>query len=94
MVLPIIFDVILPPNLRGKISTISQINPQIPDENKNSKLCTVKILLDSSAGASIIYKDILYERHRILKDKKNKWSTMAGTIEATYMTEIILKLQE
>ena len=27
--------------------------------------------------------DVLYERHKNLKDKKNKWSTMAGTFNAT-----------
>ena len=63
---PITFSVILPPKIRGKISTISQINPTTSDENKNS-------------GASIIRKDVLYKHHKILKDKENKWSTIAGT---------------
>ena len=48
------------------------------DENRNSKEHTIKILLDSGASTSIVRKDILYKRHKILKDKKNKWSTMAG----------------
>ena len=39
-------------------------------------------------------KDVLYERHRILQDKKNKWSTMAGPFNTTFVTEIILKLLE
>ena len=64
------------------------------DENKNSKVRTIKILLDSGASASIVCKDVLYERHRIHKDTKNKWSTMAGTFNTTFVTEIILKLKE
>ena len=61
------------------------------DENKNSKGRTIKILLDSGASASIIRKDAIYGHHKILKDEKNKWSTMAGTFNATLVTEIILK---
>ena len=64
------------------------------DENKNSKVGTIKILLDNGASASIVRKDVLYERHKILKDKRNKWSTMAGTINTTFVTELILKLPE
>ena len=67
----ITFGVILPPNLRSKISTNSQINPVNSDENRNSKVCTIKILLDSGASASIVRKDVLYKRHKILKDKKS-----------------------
>ena len=91
---PITFGVILSPKLRGKNSTNSQINPGTTDENKNSKVRTIKILLDSGACASIVCKDVLYERHKILKDKKNKWSTMTGTFNTTFVTEIILKLPE
>ena len=61
---------------------------------ENSKVCTIKILLDSGASVSIVCKDVLYKRHRILKDKKNKWSTMEGTFHTTFVTEIILKLPE
>ena len=68
---PITFGVILPPKLCGKISTNSQINLATSDENRNSKVRTIKILLDSSANASIVRKDALYERHKILNDKKN-----------------------
>ena len=64
------------------------------DENTNSKLCTIKILLQGGTSASIIRKDVLYKRHRILKDKKNKWSTISGTFNITFVTEIILKLPE
>ena len=74
--LPITFVVILPLNPRGKNLTNSQINPGTLDENKNSKVCAIRILLDSGASASIVRKDILHERHKMLKDKKNKWSTM------------------
>ena len=63
---PITFGVILPPKLLSKISTNSQINPGTSDENKNYKVCTIKILLDSGANASIVRKDVLYERHKIL----------------------------
>ena len=68
---PITFGVILPPKLRSKISTTSQINPVNSNENKNSKVCTIKRLLDSGASESIVRKDVLYKRHKILKDKKN-----------------------
>ena len=92
--LPITFGVILPPKLLCKISTNSQIIPIASDENKNSKICAIKILLDSGAIASILWKDTLYKHHKILKDKKNIWSTMAGTFNTTFITEIILKLPE
>ena len=92
--LPITFGVILPPKLRGKNSKITQINPGTSDKNKHSKVHTIKILLDSGASASIIRKDKLYICQRILKDKKNTWSTMAGTFNTTFATEIMLKLAE
>ena len=59
-----------PPKLRGKFSTNSQINQTTLDKNNNSKVYNINILLDSGAGASIIRKDALYGRHKILKDKK------------------------
>ena len=71
--LSLTFSIILPSNPRGKISTTSQINLGTTDKNKNTKVHTIKKLLDSSASASIVHKDTLYERHRILKNKKNKW---------------------
>ena len=82
------------PKLRGKISINSQINPANTDENKNSKVHTIKILYNSGANASIVRKDALYERHKIHKDKKNKWSTMALMFNTTSVTELILKLPE
>ena len=91
---PITFGVILSPNPRGKKSTNSQINLVTSDENKNSKVRTIIILLDSGASTSIVRKDVLHVRHKILKDKKNKWSTMAGTFNTTFVTEIISKLPE
>ena len=51
---PITFGVILPPKLRVKISTNSQINPATLDVNKNSKVHTIKILLDIGAFYSTI----------------------------------------
>ena len=42
---PISFGAILPPNLRRKISTNSQINPGTLDENKNSKVCTFQNII-------------------------------------------------
>ena len=38
-----------------------------------AKLHTIKILLHSDASAMIVDKDILYEHHKILRDKKYKW---------------------
>ena len=51
---PITFGVILPPKLRGKISTNSQTNLITSDENKNSIVHTIKILLDSGASALMV----------------------------------------
>ena len=76
----ITFGVILPPNPPSKNLTNSQINPGTSDENENSKVRTINLLLESGAGATIVCKDVLYERHRILKDK------------TTFVAEIILKL--
>ena len=59
------------------------------DENKNFKVRTIKILLDSGASASIVRKCVLHEHHKIHKDKKNKCSTMEGTFNTTFVTEII-----
>ena len=42
----------------------------------------------------IVRKDVIYKHHKIVKDKKNKWSTMAGAFKTTFVTEIILKLPE
>ena len=92
--LPITFGVILPPNSRDKNPTKSKINPGTTDNFKNSKVHSIKILLDSGASASILRKDVLFKRHKIFKDKKNKWSTVAGTSHTTFVTEIILKLPE
>ena len=40
------------------------------DKNKNSKVHTIKISLDSDASASMVYKDVSYKRQRSLKDKR------------------------
>ena len=55
------------------------------------KVNTIKILLNSSASASIIHKDSLHQRHQIFKDKKNKWLTIAGTFNITFVVELKLK---
>ena len=47
------FGIIFPPTIRGKNSTNSQIDSGTTDENKNSKVPTIKILLESVASASI-----------------------------------------
>ena len=65
---PVTFSIVLSPNPRGKNSINSQINPITKDENKNSKVYTIKILLDSGASASIERKGAQYKRHRILTD--------------------------
>ena len=70
---PITFGVILPPKLRGKNSTNSQIDHTALDENKNSKVCTIKILLDCDVSTLIARREVLYERHRIHKDKGQPW---------------------
>ena len=62
--LSIIFVVFLPPKLRCKNSTDSQISLVTSDESRNSKVHTIKILLDSGASTSIVHKDVLYKRHR------------------------------
>ena len=85
---PITFSIISPPNPLGKNSTNSHINPGTKDENKNSKTFTIKILLDSGASTSIVLKDVLHVRYRILKDKKNTWSTMAGTFNTTFVNVV------
>ena len=59
---PITFGTILPPKLHGDISTNSQIIPVNLDENKNPKVRTIKILLDSSSSASIVLRDVLHKR--------------------------------
>ena len=66
--LPITFGIILPQNPSSKNSTNSQNNQGTTDENTNTQVCTIKIILDSGANASIVRKDVLYERHKILKD--------------------------
>ena len=50
---PIIFSIILPTNPRCEISTNSQTNPVNLYVNRNSKVPTIKILLDSGTIASI-----------------------------------------
>ena len=62
------------------------------DKIKYFKAHTIKILLGSSASASIVRKDVLYKRHRILKDKKNKWSKVAGTFNTISVTKVALKV--
>ena len=62
------------------------------DENKNSNEHTIKIFLESSASTLIVCKVILHEHHRTLKDRNNKWSTMAGTFNTTFIIELKLKL--
>ena len=60
---PITFGVILPPKLRGKHSTNSLKNPRNLDENRSSKVRTIKILLDSGASASILHK-VCHKNHK------------------------------
>ena len=57
---------------RGKNSTNSQNNPGTLDENKNSKVYTIKTLLGRGPNASIVRKNVSYIRHKIFKEKKNK----------------------
>ena len=92
--MPITFSVILPPNPCSKNLSNFQINPGTLDENKNSKVCTIKTLWDSSASELIIHEDVLYICHKIFKDKKKQWSTMAGNFKTISVPKIILKVQE
>ena len=87
---PMTFGIIVSPTPHGN----SQINPKTTNESKNSKVCTIKLLLDSSASASIVCKDVIYKRHRILKDEENKCSTIAGTFNTTFVIKLNLKLPE
>ena len=57
----ITFEVILPPNLHGQISTNSQVDLRTTDENKNSKVPTDKILTDS--GTSGLLRKVLILVH-------------------------------
>ena len=85
---------ILPLNPRSKNSTNYQINPTTLDENNNSKVYIIEILLDIGASASMVCNDVLYKHHKILKDKKNKWLTIAGSFNNIFVTEIKFKLLE
>ena len=86
--LPITFNITLPPNPRVKITTNSQISPKTKDDNKNSKVPTMKIFLDSNASASTVRKDVLKKR---LKDRNSKWSTMTATSNTTLLTGLNFK---
>ena len=61
------------PKLRGKTSD--------KNWNSNIQVHTFKVLLDSDASASIKRKYILEKCHKTIKEKKNKWSTMAKTFD-------------
>ena len=65
-----------------------------PGDLENSNVHTIKILLDSGASTSIVCREVLDKRHHLIKKKKNKWSTMAGTFNTSYMTSLNLRLQE
>ena len=90
----IIIGIMLPLNLRSKNAKKSQMNSGTTGGNKNSKVHTVKILLDSGTSTSIVRKDVLHERHKIHKDERNIWSNMARTFNTNFVAEIILKLSE
>ena len=48
--------------------------------------------LDRGASASFICRYVLHGHQKILKQKKNKWSTMTGTFNTASKTELKLKL--
>ena len=52
------------------------------------------MLLDSGASALFVRTNVLHESHKILKDKKNKWSTMEGNFNNASIMEFISKLLE
>ena len=68
---PLTFGMIVTTNIRGQDLTKSQINWGTTDENKNSKIFTIKILLDDSTSTSIICEDNLDKRLKILNQNKN-----------------------
>ena len=57
-------------NPRRIYSTNAQINPGTSDDNKHSKVHTIKILLESGTSASLVCRDVPHERKRIFKDKR------------------------
>ena len=85
---------ILSPNPRGKNSINSQFNQGTTDENNNVKVHTIKILLDSSASASIVRREVQHKLHKILNKIKNKLSTTVETFNSTLLTDLRLKLPE
>ena len=82
------------PSPNYKHLTYFQINLGTADENKNSKVCIIKILLDGGTSVSTVPKDILHESFRILKQKTNKLPTMTVTFNTTSIMELKLKLPE
>ena len=54
----------------------------------------VKILMDSSASASIIHKSYVSKTNYITRKTSNKWSTISGTFSASHEAEITLKIPE
>ena len=72
----------------------AKIQNNFGNSNKNSKVCTIKILLDSGASASIVCKDVLSKRHKIHKNKRSKWSNMAGMFNTSYMINLEQKLSK
>ena len=63
---PITFAVILPPNPQVKFQQILKLIRELW-----IRITILRYILDSNASASIVRKDVLHERHRILKDKRN-----------------------
>ena len=64
------------------------------DENHNSKVHSIKILLVSGASVSIARRDFLHKRHRTLKAEKNRWCTMVGFFDITSATELKVNLSK
>ena len=90
--LPVAFGSILILKLQRKNLAYFQMSPGTPDkkQNSNKQESTIKSLLDYGASKSIVYRDILHERHKIIEQKKN-WSSIAGTLDKTSAKDLKYK---
>ena len=54
----------------------------------------MKDAVDSGASISIVHKNVLHKCHKLIKQRKNTLSSMAGTFNITPTTALELKLLE
>ena len=89
---PIIFGIIL--SSKNKVNNLGRSQNNFRSPGENTKVHTIKILLDSGASDLIVRKNVLSKYHNILKNKTSNWSTMAGMFNIYYVTNFNLKLSE